>query len=314
MRRGPPAGRARACSRRWRRRASPRCARQHAAAARGSALAAALARRGARPTVAAVARTLLDRARRRRPGDPVAAVIGLPGERKPLIVDGDWLYAERMHALEERFCARIRERAARSRAAAARRPRADPRAWRPSPAGPPPLTDEQQARRAATRSRRRSRSSPGARDGEDRDGRGAAPGDRVDRACRWSSSRSPRPPGRPPSGWPTRSPRASRGRAISPTRGSARSRRAPQTLHRLLGWSPSRGRFARHENDPLPYRFVVVDEASMIDLADDGSPAPRAARRRAARAPRRRRPAAVDRGGRRVPRSLRGPRRRAARR
>ena len=24
----------------------------------------------------------------------------------------------------------------------------------------------------------------------------------------------------------------------------------PQTLHRLLGWSPSRGRFARHENDP----------------------------------------------------------------
>jgi exodeoxyribonuclease V alpha subunit len=41
----------------------------------------------------------------------------------------------------------------------------------------------------------------------------------------------------------------------------------PQTLHRLLGWSPSRGRFARHEGDPLPHRVVVVDEASMIDLA-----------------------------------------------
>ena len=41
----------------------------------------------------------------------------------------------------------------------------------------------------------------------------------------------------------------------------------PLTLHRLLGWSPSRGRFARHENDRLPYRFIVVDEASMIDLA-----------------------------------------------
>jgi exodeoxyribonuclease V alpha subunit len=42
---------------------------------------------------------------------------------------------------------------------------------------------------------------------------------------------------------------------------------APQTLHRLLGWSPSSARFARHENDPLPYRVVIVDEASMIDLA-----------------------------------------------
>ena len=41
----------------------------------------------------------------------------------------------------------------------------------------------------------------------------------------------------------------------------------PLTLHRLLGWSPSRGRFARHENDPLPQRLIIVDEASMIDLA-----------------------------------------------
>jgi exodeoxyribonuclease V alpha subunit len=40
----------------------------------------------------------------------------------------------------------------------------------------------------------------------------------------------------------------------------------PQTLHRLLGWSPARGRFLRHENDRLPHKVVVVDEASMIDL------------------------------------------------
>ncbi|MGH7269723.1 MAG: ATP-dependent DNA helicase, partial [Polyangiaceae bacterium] len=40
-----------------------------------------------------------------------------------------------------------------------------------------------------------------------------------------------------------------------------------QTLHRLLGWSPSRARFARGLRDPLPHRVVVVDEASMIDLA-----------------------------------------------
>ncbi len=41
----------------------------------------------------------------------------------------------------------------------------------------------------------------------------------------------------------------------------------PQTLHRLLAWSPTRGRFGRHENDPLTQRVVIVDEASMIDLA-----------------------------------------------
>jgi exodeoxyribonuclease V alpha subunit len=42
---------------------------------------------------------------------------------------------------------------------------------------------------------------------------------------------------------------------------------APMTLHRLLGWSPASGRFLHHENNPLPYRVVIVDEASMIDLA-----------------------------------------------
>ena len=48
----------------------------------------------------------------------MTAVLGRPGERKPLIVDGEWLYAERMHVLEERFCARMRERAARAAAGA----------------------------------------------------------------------------------------------------------------------------------------------------------------------------------------------------
>ncbi|HTB74694.1 MAG TPA: hypothetical protein VK762_15700, partial [Polyangiaceae bacterium] len=65
------------------------------------------------PDALATAQALLDRARSATPADPVTAVIGLPGDRKPLIVDGDWLYTERMHALEERFGARIRERAAR---------------------------------------------------------------------------------------------------------------------------------------------------------------------------------------------------------
>ncbi|MGM0559073.1 MAG: exodeoxyribonuclease V subunit alpha, partial [Myxococcota bacterium] len=41
---------------------------------------------------------------------------------------------------------------------------------------------------------------------------------------------------------------------------------APRTLHRLLGYSPSRKRFHHHRNNPLEARLVIVDESSMIDL------------------------------------------------
>jgi exodeoxyribonuclease V alpha subunit len=41
----------------------------------------------------------------------------------------------------------------------------------------------------------------------------------------------------------------------------------PQTLHRLLGYSPSEDRFRHHEGAPLHTRAVIVDEASMVDLA-----------------------------------------------
>ncbi|WP_063532666.1 AAA family ATPase [Burkholderia sp. MSMB1589WGS] len=42
--------------------------------------------------------------------------------------------------------------------------------------------------------------------------------------------------------------------------------RTSYTLHRLLGGGPG-GRFAHHRDNPLPYDLVVVDEASMIDVA-----------------------------------------------
>jgi exodeoxyribonuclease V alpha subunit len=46
-----------------------------------------------------------------------------------------------------------------------------------------------------------------------------------------------------------------------------RARRpVPQTLHRLLAYSPSRGRFLHHHNNPLPASVVIVDEVSMVDL------------------------------------------------
>jgi len=42
--------------------------------------------------------------------------------------------------------------------------------------------------------------------------------------------------------------------------------RPAQTIHRLLGFSPEKENFSHHELDPLPVDFVVVDEASMLDL------------------------------------------------
>jgi exodeoxyribonuclease V alpha subunit len=42
----------------------------------------------------------------------------------------------------------------------------------------------------------------------------------------------------------------------------------PKTLHRLLGWQPrTPSRFRHHRDNPLPHDVVVVDEASMIDVA-----------------------------------------------
>jgi exodeoxyribonuclease V alpha subunit len=40
----------------------------------------------------------------------------------------------------------------------------------------------------------------------------------------------------------------------------------PRTLHRLLGFYPSSGRFRHHENNRLSEKVVIVDECSMIDL------------------------------------------------
>ena len=40
-----------------------------------------------------------------------------------------------------------------------------------------------------------------------------------------------------------------------------------QTLHRLLGWSPRRGTFAHHQNNRLAQKVIIVDESSMIDLS-----------------------------------------------
>src|SRR5690606_5200371 len=48
---------------------------------------------------------------------------------------------------------------------------------------------------------------------------------------------------------------------------SEASGREAKTIHRLLEWSPRTGTFARDADHPLVTDLVLVDEASMLDLA-----------------------------------------------
>jgi exodeoxyribonuclease V alpha subunit len=210
-------------------------------------------------------RSIVERARAANPADPVVAVVGCAGERKPLLIEGDWLYAERMRALEERFCARARARLART--VPVRDARALGRALSAIAAGPPALTEEQ---------KRAVRGALGAPLALITGGPGTGKTTIVValiRALAWMGEPMDAVAIAAPTGKAAQRLReaiasglASGSRDIAQATLSSIAP-VPQTLHRLLGWSPGSGRFARHENDPLPHRVVVVDEASMVDLA-----------------------------------------------
>jgi exodeoxyribonuclease V alpha subunit len=218
---------------------------------------------GAKAAIAGV-RALLARARAALPSDPVVTVVGRAGERAPLVIDGEWLYAERMRRAEERFCARVRERLARPRAQDAR---SLGRVLKAVSEGPPPLTAEQKraVREALSASFALVTGGPGT-------GKTSIVV-AVLRALAWTGLPMESVAIAAPTGKAAQrlQEAIANGLAAAPRDIAEAGLRAiapaPQTLHRLLGWSPSSGRFARHENDPLPQRVVIVDEASMIDLA-----------------------------------------------
>jgi exodeoxyribonuclease V alpha subunit len=224
-------------------------------------LAAALAAVGAESALPDV-RVLLERA---AAGDAaVACVLGRPGDRTPLVVEGAWLYAGRMRVLEERFAERALALVARSKAD--QDARALGRALKAVADGPPPLTDEQ--RRAVREALLAPLALVTGGPGTGKTTIVVA----LLRALAWTGVRVEDIAIAAPTG------KAAQRLTEAIRKGLAAAAKdldeaalaasppEPQTLHRLLGWSPATGRFARHENDPLPHKVVIVDEASMIDL------------------------------------------------
>jgi exodeoxyribonuclease V alpha subunit len=201
----------------------------------------------------------------------VAAIVGGPEDFKPLIVDGPYLYLQKMRALEERFADALRRRIdgddtgwPEVEVSAAvhdveRRPAVRDRL-------PLPLSDDQLAAVRTAASHRLTVISGGPGTGKT--------------TIVVSILRVLRRLGIPPEAMllaaPTGKAAQRLGQSIqaglravaepSPEDQDLETIPEPRTLHRLLGYSPATGRFLHHENNRLAGRVVVVDEGSMIDL------------------------------------------------
>lgn len=205
------------------------------------------------------------------PSPGAQAVLGQLGERKPLLRDGDWLYTERLRHVEDRLVEQLQARlrhpalstAAKARKAAAqvlaRPPLAGGRALSPTP--------EQDAAVQAALQQALTVITGGPGTGKT--------------SIVVSVVRALGQLGLPPEAIALAAPT---GKAAHRMDGSVRAqlrgvleqdaidaellgRLAPaQTLHRLLGYSPSRDRYLHHAQNPLPHQAVIVDEGSMVDL------------------------------------------------
>jgi exodeoxyribonuclease V alpha subunit len=197
------------------------------------------------------------------------ALVGLPGERRPLLLDGYSLYEERMLRAEERVAQAVRARldaAPMVEPAAAAAALADVLA-RPAVrhGAPVRLTDEQRAAVEAALGRPMTVIAGGPGTGKTSIvaallralARLGVGGTAVALAA--------------PTGRAADRMRQAIDGALSAIADPADADRAfvvpeAQTLHRLLGWNPHAGRFRHHAGNPLPHAVVLVDEASMIDL------------------------------------------------
>jgi exodeoxyribonuclease V alpha subunit len=210
-----------------------------------------------RTDVTATERALLARA---------TDVVGQPGDRRPFILDGGFLYQQRLLACEERLAAALRAR--RDGAPLASDSEIEPALQAIASSAPPvPNAEQIDAVRAALRGRLTVVSGgPGTgkttivltilrallRLGVSPEALAlAAPtgkaANRLEEAIQLGLQRLA----------PLAPPDDELARACPPA----------QTMHRLLGWSPRRGTFAHHQNNRLAQKVIIVDESSMIDLS-----------------------------------------------
>jgi len=190
------------------------------------------------------------------------ALVGAPGERKPLIVDGEFLYTEQMLICEMRVAAAIKARAALARPELSA---VNAVVAEVASTSRPQLGNEQKAALRAALGRRLAVISGGPGTGKTT----------IALAIARGLVRLGVPPAQLALSAPTgkaanrlqESFRAGLARLDAPSLDDHGLRVASaQTLHRLLGYSPTSGRFYHHENHRLPVRAVIADEGSMIDL------------------------------------------------
>ncbi len=195
-----------------------------------------------------------------------AEVVGRPGDRRPFILDGRFLYQQRLLACEERLAAALRAR--RDGA-----PLADDAGIEPTiravaaAAAPSPTAEQLDAVRAALRGRLTVIS--------------GGPGTGKTTIV-LAILRALLRLGVPPAALALAAPTGKAANRLEEAIQIGLQRLAPlappddqlaracppaETLHRLLGWSPRRGTFTHHQNNRLAQKVVIVDESSMIDLS-----------------------------------------------
>ena len=193
------------------------------------------------------------------------ALVGAPGERKPLILDGEFLYHQKVLVCETRLATAIRTRAAQ--------PGPDPQAVKAAVAevaagSMPALSDEQRAVVAAALGRRLAVVSGGPGTGKTTIalalGRGL-----VRLGVRPSELVLAAPTGKAANRLQESFQAGLAALPTPSTEDRALQSACPKahTLHRLLGYSPATGRFLHHQNYRLAAQAVIVDEGSMIDLS-----------------------------------------------
>ncbi len=191
------------------------------------------------------------------------AIIGRPGERKPFIADGTFLYPQKLLACEDRVAAALRTRAEQPSgfdnleavvadvlATARPEPSVEQREAVTHALGRKvavitggPGTGKTTIAVAVVRALVRLGVAPEAIAIAAPTGKAAH---RLGEALRAGLERLP-----------SRSPSDDALAAAAPV---------PETLHRLLGYAPSVGTFRHHEGNRLRHRAVIIDEGSMMDL------------------------------------------------